>query len=89
MGLTQAPLDRIRAMKEFFLNVSRYPRYFVTFVLGILYSVFEWLRPLAKNRLAAAALLSFVIATVVFLSFTLQAMMGMGSYTVPEYPLVN
>jgi hypothetical protein len=76
-------------MKDFFLNVSRYPRYFITFVLGILYSVFEWLRPLAKNRLAAAALLGFFVTLLVFLGLTLKAMMGMGSFTVPEYPLVN
>ena len=34
-------------MREFFLNVTRYPRYLVTFTLGVMNSVAE---PLAQRR---------------------------------------
>ncbi|NJR71488.1 MAG: DUF751 family protein [Synechococcales cyanobacterium CRU_2_2] len=37
-------------MKDFFVNVSRYPRYFITFLLGIFYSLYQWLRPMIKTR---------------------------------------
>lgn len=43
-------------MKDFFVNVSRYPRYFITFLLGIFYSLYQWLRPMIKTRTTAIAL---------------------------------
>ncbi len=63
-------------MKEFFLNVSRYPRYFITFVLGIFYSLYEWVRPALSNRTTVVALIGVLVAGFVFLTFTLQAMLG-------------
>ncbi|MEM9483082.1 MAG: DUF751 family protein [Cyanobacteria bacterium P01_F01_bin.116] len=64
-------------MQEFFTNVSRYPRYFITFTLGVLYSAVKPLLPLFENRITAIALVGAVIAGFMFLSFTLKAMMGM------------
>ncbi|MEC4803429.1 MAG: DUF751 family protein [Jaaginema sp. PMC 1079.18] len=63
-------------MEEFFQNVSRYPRYFITFTLGIFYSIYEWLRPLLKNPVTAIALVGFLIGGFLFLYFTLKAMLG-------------
>lgn len=64
-------------MQEFFNNVSRYPRYFITFVLGVFYSVFEWARPMLSNRVSAIALVGIVVAGFVFITFTLRAMFGL------------
>ncbi|MEM7796937.1 MAG: DUF751 family protein [Cyanobacteria bacterium P01_C01_bin.118] len=64
-------------MQEFFTNVSRYPRYFITFTLGVLYSAVKPLLPLFENRITAIALVGAVIAGFMFLSFTLKAMMGL------------
>jgi len=63
-------------MKEFFLNVSRYPRYFITFLAGIFYSIYEWVRPALSNRTTAVALVGVLVTGFLFLTFTLQAMLG-------------
>ncbi|MEA5466649.1 DUF751 family protein [Leptothoe sp. PORK10 BA2] len=64
-------------MQEFFSNVSRYPRYFISFTLGVLYSVIKPLLPLFENPVTAVALVSAVIAGFICLSFTLRAMLGL------------
>jgi hypothetical protein len=64
-------------MQDFFENVSRYPRYFITFTLGIFFSIFGWLKPLLKNPVTAIALVSFVIGGFFFVYFTLRAMLGL------------
>ena len=64
-------------MQDFFSNVLRYPRYFITFTLGVLYSVFKPLAPLFENRTTAVALVGALVAGFLFLSFTLRAMMGL------------
>ena len=64
-------------MQEFFSNVSRYPRYFITFTLGVLYSVVKPLLPLFENRTTAIALIGAVVAGFICLSFTLRAMLGL------------
>ncbi len=64
-------------MQEFFANVSRYPRYFITVVLGIFFVLFERLRPLLKNPLTATALIGLLLGLFAFLYFTLRAMLGL------------
>ncbi|HLO51289.1 MAG TPA: DUF751 family protein [Kamptonema sp.] len=66
-------------MQEFFDNVSRYPRYFITITLGIFFFLFEKMRPLLKNPVSAIALISFIIATFAFITFTLRAMLGLST----------
>ena len=64
-------------MQEFFQNVSRYPRYFITFTLGVLYSALAPLLPLLRKPTTAVALIGAFIAAFVFLSLTLRAMLGL------------
>ena len=66
-------------MQEFFENVSRYPRYFITITLGIFFFLFEQVRPLLKNPVSAIALISFIIAAFMFVTFTLRAMLGLST----------
>ncbi|MBF2037369.1 MAG: DUF751 family protein, partial [Leptolyngbyaceae cyanobacterium T60_A2020_046] len=60
-------------------NVARYPRFLISFTLGILYNAFEPLMPLLKRPTTAIALVGAVIATFVFLSVTLRAMLGLSA----------
>ncbi|NJL01814.1 MAG: DUF751 family protein [Spirulinaceae cyanobacterium RM2_2_10] len=64
-------------MKEFFDNVLRYPRYFISFTLGVFFSVFQWLRPVLKNPVAVVALLGILASGLVFVTLTLRAMLGL------------
>ncbi len=66
-------------MQEFFDNVSRYPRYFISFTLGVLYTFIEPLLPLLKRPTTAIALISLAISSFIFLSFTLKAMLGLNA----------
>lgn len=64
-------------MQEFFNNVSRYPRYLISFSLGIFYNAIQPLQPLLRRPVTAIALISAVVAGFIFLTFTLQAMLGL------------
>ncbi len=63
-------------MQEFFDNVSRYPRYLISFSFGIFYNFVEPLIPLLKKPLTAIPLIGAVIAAFVGLVFTMQGMLG-------------
>jgi hypothetical protein len=66
-------------MKDFFDNISRYPRYFITITLGILLSAFSPLLPLFKRPTTAIATVAFLISGLIFIAFTLRAMLGLGA----------
>jgi hypothetical protein len=66
---------------NFWNNVGRYPRYFITVVLGVFLSTFGWLAPLLKRPVTAIALVGFLVGTIVFVSFTLKAMLGLTPMT--------
>ena len=61
-------------MREFFVNVTRYPRYLVAFSLGVIKSVFEPLARRRRNPVTAVALGGALISGFVTLSLVLRAM---------------
>ncbi len=61
----------------FWENISRYPRYFITILLGVFFFSFGWLAPLLKRPATAIALIIFFIAGLTFIAFTLRAMLGL------------
>ena len=63
-------------MREFFVNVTRYPRYLVTFTLGVVNSVFEPLARRRSNPVTAVALIGALISGFVTLSLVLRAMVS-------------
>jgi heme/copper-type cytochrome/quinol oxidase subunit 4 len=64
-------------MQEFFDNVSRYPRYLISFSLGVLLTLFSPLLPLFKRPSTAIATVSLLVAAFAFIAFTLRAMLGL------------
>ncbi|MEL7035104.1 MAG: DUF751 family protein [Cyanobacteria bacterium J06592_8] len=64
-------------MQEFFQNVSRYPRYFITFTLGIFFFLFEKLKPYMDKPLTAIALIGLMGGILAFTFLTLRAMLGL------------
>jgi membrane protein insertase Oxa1/YidC/SpoIIIJ len=65
-------------MNDFWNNVSRYPRFFVTIILGVFWNFFEPLLPLFKRPVTATALIGLFVSALVFIGFTLRAMLGLG-----------
>ena len=61
-------------MREFLLNVSRYPRYLVAFTLGVMNSVVEPLARRRSNLVTAIALVGAVISGLISLTLMLRAM---------------
>ncbi|MGQ4647340.1 DUF751 domain-containing protein [Lyngbya aestuarii] len=61
----------------FWQNVSRYPRYLISFTLGIFYSVYLFFKPLLQNPISAIAFIGLVVGSFFFISFTLRAMLGL------------
>lgn len=64
-------------MQDFWENVSRYPRYFITTLLGIFFFLFEQIRPLWQRPGSAIALVGILIGGFCFIFFTLRAMLGL------------
>jgi hypothetical protein len=67
------------AMKDFWENVARYPRYFITFTLGVLFAFVEPLIPLFRRPTTAIALIGALIGGFAFITFTLRAMLGLNA----------
>ena len=63
-------------MKEFFLNVTRYPRYLIAFGLGVANSVFEPLLARTRNPVTAVALIGAAISGLLSLGLVLRAMVS-------------
>ena len=61
-------------MREFLLNVSRYPRYLVAFTLGVMNSVVEPLAKRRSNPVTAIALVGAVISGLISLTLMPRAM---------------
>ena len=61
-------------MKEFFINVTRYPRYLIAFSLGVINSVAEPLARRRSNPVTAVALIGALVSGFLSLSFVLRAM---------------
>lgn len=64
-------------MEDFLNNLTRYPRYFITIILGIFFALFERLRPLFKRPVTATALVGILAGGGAFLFFTLRGMLGL------------
>nr|AUG32059.1 hypothetical protein PLO_044 [Paulinella longichromatophora] len=71
----------ILIMKEFFINVIRYPRYLIAFSLGVINSIVEPLAERANNPVTTIALISAFISGVISLGLILRAMVNTSSLT--------
>ncbi len=63
----------------FWDNVFRYPRYLITIVLGLFLNTFAPLVPLLKRPVTLIAILGLFVSSLVFLTFTLRAMLGLSA----------
>jgi len=63
-------------MRDFFLNVTRYPRYLIAFGLGVANSVLEPLAKRRSNPVTAVALLGALVSGLVSLGLILRAMVS-------------
>lgn len=61
-------------MREFFVNVTRYPRYLVAFTLGVMSSVVEPLAARRSNPVTAVALIGAAVSGGISLTLVLRAM---------------
>lgn len=66
--------------ENFWENISRYPGYLFSFILGTFYAIYQWVKPLAKERpVFMVAIVGFLVSGFVFLYFTLEAMLGLSA----------
>ncbi|MBD2561450.1 DUF751 family protein [Nostoc sp. UIC 10607] len=63
----------------FWDNVFRYPRYLISIVLGLFLNTFAPLMPLLKRPVTLIALLGLFVSSLVFLTLTLRAMLGLST----------
>jgi len=61
-------------MKDFFINVTRYPRYLIAFSLGVLNSVAEPLAQRRSNPVTAVALIGALVSGLISVGLVLRAM---------------
>ncbi|MBN3948051.1 MAG: DUF751 family protein [Nostoc sp.] len=63
----------------FWDNVFRYPRYLITILLGVFLNAFAPLVPLLKRPVTFIAILGLFLSSLVFLTLTLRAMLGLST----------
>lgn len=63
----------------FWDNVFRYPRYLITILLGLFLNALNPLKPLLKRPVALIAIIGFFMSSLVFLTLTLRAMLGLST----------
>ncbi len=61
-------------MGEFFSNVSRYPKYLITIILGVFAAALQPLIRRSKNPITAIALVSAFISGLLTLIFIVRGM---------------
>ena len=61
-------------MGEFFSNVSRYPKYLITIILGVFTAVLEPLVRRSSNPVTAIALIGALISGLITIAFVVRAM---------------
>lgn len=61
----------------FWDNVFRYQRYFISILLGLLVNTFAPIIPLLKRPLTLIAIVGIFTGSLVFLTLTLRAMLGL------------
>ncbi|MCS6812225.1 MAG: DUF751 family protein [Cyanobacteria bacterium] len=66
-------------MADFFKNVGRYCSYFITITLGVLYVFFQRFVPLFQRPVSAIAVISLLVSSLIFIGFTLRAMLGLNT----------
>jgi hypothetical protein len=64
-------------MKDFLSNLSRYPVYLLSVILGIFIAFFDRLKPWFKNPVTAIATIGILAGGFAFIAFTLRAMLGL------------
>lgn len=65
--------------KGFWENVFRYPRYFITILLGVVLNAFAPIIPLLKRPVTLIAVLGLFTSALVFVTLTLRAMLGLSA----------
>ena len=63
-------------MRDFLINVTRYPRYLVAFSLGVLNSVVEPLARLRSNPVTAVALIGALVSGLLTMALVLRALVS-------------
>jgi type II secretory pathway component PulF len=73
-----AVLIRSKVMQDLWNTVSKYPRFLLGTILGVLLYLTAPLVPLLKRPITAIALIGGFLAGLIFLTLTLRAMLGLG-----------
>ena len=63
-------------MRDFFVNVTRYPRYLIAFGLGVLNSVVEPLAQRSRNPVTAVAMVGALVSGLLSVVLVLHAMVS-------------
>ncbi|MCS5697453.1 DUF751 family protein [Cyanobium sp. FGCU-52] len=63
-------------MRDFFVNVTRYPRYLIAFGLGVLNSVVEPLAQRGRNPVTAVAMVGALVSGLLSVGLVLRAMVS-------------
>lgn len=63
-------------MRDFFVNVTRYPRYLIAFGLGVFNSVVEPLAQRRSNPVTAVSLVGALVSGLLSLGLILRAMVS-------------
>lgn len=64
-------------IQDLWNTVSKYPKFVIGVIFGVLLNAFAPLMPLFKRPVTAIALVGVLVGGLAFVSFTLKAMLGL------------
>ncbi|MGG6265651.1 DUF751 family protein [Leptolyngbya sp. AN03gr2] len=64
-------------IQDLWNTVSKYPKFVIGVILGVILNAFAPIVPLFKRPVTAIALVGILLGSFAFLSFTLRAMLGL------------
>lgn len=64
-------------IQDLWNTVSKYPKFVIGVVLGVILNAFAPLVPMFKRPVSAIALVGILVGSFAFVSFTLKAMLGL------------
>ncbi|KAJ9520714.1 hypothetical protein QJQ45_007580 [Haematococcus lacustris] len=79
------PMYSLAEGQEFWGNVARYGRYFVTVMLGTGYVMLRPITSALKNPVSAILAVGGLVGTVLFVKVTLELMLGTSSLETFDY----
>lgn len=84
-----ADISQLAAEEDFWVNISKYFRFFISLMTGTAYVLLRPFARMLKNPVTAVLLVAGIVGGIFFLNFTLNAMLGLSDPVDYKFSPIN